>query len=121
MAYHDQHFLNKLTSVIEQNIDNAKFDVKVLEQHFCMSKMQLYRKLKSLLQLAPGAYIRLLRLDHAASLLQNTPLSIAAISGMSGFRNRSFFFRAFKKRFGFPPNAYRNLRKMDLAADCTVQ
>ena len=47
------------------------------------------------------------RLDVAAKLLCKTDDSAAEISRKVGFQSVSHFYRAFGKRFGLTPNAYR--------------
>ena len=44
----DEKFLNRAVEVVEKNMDNPDFSVEAFENAMTMSKMQLYRKLKSL-------------------------------------------------------------------------
>ncbi len=52
-------------------------------------------------------YVKNYRLEMAASLLLNTNYSILSISEEAGFRNHSYFIRAFKEKFGKTPKEYR--------------
>ncbi len=54
-----------------------------------------------------GAYVRGLRLDWAAGRLTATDQGIAQIALLAGFYDQSHFSRAFKRRFGLTPRAYR--------------
>ena len=53
-----------------------------------------------------AAYLRL-RLDHAARLLRQSPLSLAQIAYATGFSSPSHFSRAFRAAHGAPPGAWR--------------
>jgi AraC-like DNA-binding protein len=54
-----------------------------------------------------GAYVRGLRLDWAAGRLTASGQCIAEIALQAGFYDQSHFTRAFKRRFGLTPRAYR--------------
>ena len=103
----DKEFLGKLVKLIEHNLDAEQLTAEFLEKEFCMSKMQLYRKMKTLTSLTPGEFIRHLRLKQAAHLLTSTQLTVSEIFFRTGFNNQSYFFREFKKRYNCAPNEYR--------------
>lgn len=46
------------------------------------------------------------QLNYALSLLQSTTLSINEIAQTCGFNNLTYFYRAFKKKFGKTPRSY---------------
>jgi DNA-binding response OmpR family regulator len=103
----DKVFLANLVKVIEENIDEPALTAAFLEKEFCLSKMQLYRKLKILTGMTPGEFIKHLRLKHASRLLTSTSFTVSEIFFRSGFNNESYFFREFKKRYNCAPNEYR--------------
>jgi AraC-like DNA-binding protein len=71
-----------------------------------MSPFHFARVFRSLMGMPPGRYLILTRLDRAHRLLrQNRSVTDACFE--SGFRNLSYFVRAFRKRFGRPPSAAR--------------
>lgn len=47
------------------------------------------------------------RLQQASYLLTNTPLSVESIMEIIGYHNSSYFYRAFKARYGCSPKEYR--------------
>jgi signal transduction histidine kinase/ligand-binding sensor domain-containing protein/DNA-binding response OmpR family regulator len=104
----DKTFLTRLVLVIEENVDSEELNAVFLEKTFCMSKMQLYRKLKTLTGMTPGEFIKHLRLKAAAELLTSTAFSVSEIFFRTGFNNQSYFFREFKKRYNCAPNEYRD-------------
>lgn len=107
MADADKQFLQELVRVIEERIDEEGLNAEVLEKHLLLSKMQLYRKLKTISNMTPAEFIRYIRLKHAAQLLVKTQLTVAEIFYKTGFNNQSYFFREFKKMYQCSPNEYR--------------
>jgi len=103
----DKQFLQELVKVIELNLDNENLSATMLEKELAMSKMQLYRKLKTISNMTPGEFIRRIRLQHAAQLLAKSKLNVAEIFYRTGFNNQSYFFREFKKMYQCSPTEYR--------------
>jgi AraC-like DNA-binding protein len=52
-------------------------------------------------------YINSLRLAEAEKILNNKSYTITEIAGMSGFSTIRTFNRAFLKKYGISPSAYR--------------
>ena len=103
----DKEFLTRLVQVIEQNLEYVELNAVFLEKEFCMSKMQLYRKLKTLTGMTPGEFIKHLRLKATARLLTTTNFNVSEIFLRTGFNNQSYFFREFKKMYNCSPNEFR--------------
>ncbi|WP_026897597.1 hybrid sensor histidine kinase/response regulator transcription factor [Daejeonella oryzae] len=103
----DKQFLGRILSVIEKNLGEPDFNAARLESELAMSKMQLYRKLKTMTNLTPGEFIKHIRLKQAAHLLLSTNLTVSEIFYRTGFNNQSYFYREFKKRYQYAPNEYR--------------
>lgn len=103
----DKTFLTSVVKLIEENIASGDLNAAFLEKEFYMSKMQLYRKLKTLTNMTPGEFIKSVRLKTTANLLITTNLNVLEIFYQTGFNNQSYFFREFKKRYHCSPNEYR--------------
>lgn len=56
---------------------------------------------------SPGRWLLERRLEHSVALLLNTGMNVTEIMFECGFEDPSHFSRAFKKKFGQPPSAYR--------------
>ena len=107
LAQGDKDFLTKLVQVIDEHIFEAELNAVFLEKTFSMSKMQLYRKLKTMTGMTPGEFIKHIRLKQAANLLASTNLNVTEIFYRTGFNNQSYFFREFRKRYNCAPNEFR--------------
>jgi len=112
----DKEFLNALVKAVEDNLAESDLDASKLEEALHISKMQLYRKLKTLAGMTPSEFIKRIRLKHAAVLLQNSKLTVSEIFYMTGFNNKSYFFREFKKIYHLAPNDYRQKQHEGSAA-----
>ncbi len=104
----DKEFLTTLVKLIEENLAVSELNAELLEKELCMSKMQLYRKLKTLTGMTPGEFIKHTRLKEAARLLITTKYNVSEIFFRTGFNNQSYFFREFKKRYECAPTDYRD-------------
>ena len=71
------------------------------ESHF----MKLFKELTGM---SFTAYLINYRLELAANQLLETNLNIIEIAADCGFRNHSYFTRAFVKKYGITPQKYRN-------------
>ncbi|QTH41367.1 helix-turn-helix domain-containing protein [Cohnella sp. LGH] len=60
--------------------------------------------------MAPYQYLLELRVNHAKELIETTELSQEEIASYCGFANIHHFSKAFKKKTGRPPGAFRRLR-----------
>ena len=58
--------------------------------------------------MTPTELIRHIRLKEAAALLRSTDLTVSEIFYRTGFNNKTYFFREFKKMLGSSPNDYRH-------------
>ncbi|MGH9961402.1 MAG: helix-turn-helix transcriptional regulator, partial [Pyrinomonadaceae bacterium] len=54
----------------------------------------------------PARYLRKLRMKSAATLLEETFLSVKEIRARTGFNDESHFVRDFKRAFGMCPTEY---------------
>lgn len=102
----EQAFIEKIEKVITQNIDNIQFGVPQLAEEMFLSASQLTRKLRSLIEKTPAEYIRVLRLEHAKTLIKKG-YSISDAAWKSGFENPDYFRKVFKKHFGESPSSIK--------------
>jgi transcriptional regulator GlxA family with amidase domain len=100
-------FLQKIIAVVNVHISDETFDVEQLARSMAMSRMQLHRRMKPLVNQTPAHYIRDVRLKKAKELIEQTDVSIGDISFQVGFQSQSHFTKAFIEQFGVRPMAYR--------------
>jgi len=102
----DEVFLEKVTRIINNNISDEKFNVQSLLLELGMSRTQLHRKLKVLVNQSANELIQNIRMQKASEMLKNKTASISEISFRVGFTNPSYFARAFKQHFGHTPSEH---------------
>ena len=102
----DQKFLKKAVEVVENNISDAEFSVVTFAENMSLSRVQLHRKLRALVEQPASDFIRTIRLNRAALLLREKAGNIAEIAYDVGFTNPSYFSECFRKQFGKLPSEY---------------
>ncbi|WP_367868114.1 ATP-binding protein [Pedobacter sp. WC2423] len=103
----DKKFMHDFTSTIEQNIANDKFNVDDIASALGISRIQLYRKTKVLLDCTINDYILNRRLKKAKYLLINEDLSISEITYQVGFSSPTYFSTVFKSKYNCTPSSYK--------------
>ena len=103
----EQDFIEIMNKHIYENIDDSSFSVEQLATKLSISRVQLYRKIKSILNISISDYILNIRLEKAKTLLQDSKLSISEVAYSVGFSSPSYFSSSFKNKFGKTPKLYR--------------
>ena len=104
-----QHALDKITKLIESNLDNPCLGVCFLAEQLNMSRSSLFLKVKALLDTTPNEMIRMVRLNKAVSLLKDGNHRVNEVCYMVGFSSPSYFPKCFQKEFGVKPAEYIEL------------
>ncbi|MDH4092091.1 MAG: ATP-binding protein [Cyclobacteriaceae bacterium] len=102
----DDRFIRKVMEIIEVHIADPLFSVELLADEVSMSTVQLYRKLKALTGHPPNDLVRGIRLERAASLLEQRVGNVADVAYQVGFNNLSYFSKCFKEKFKQTPSAF---------------
>lgn len=102
----EQKFLNRLTDVVLQHIDEPDFSVEALAEAVNLSRVQVYRKLKALTDTTVTNFIRDIRLAKAATLLTTQTDSVTQVAFAVGFDSLSYFSKVFQEKYGVLPSQY---------------
>jgi signal transduction histidine kinase/DNA-binding response OmpR family regulator/tetratricopeptide (TPR) repeat protein len=108
----EAEFLEKIIRIIDEHIAEEAFSVEALQREMGMSRMQLHRKLKALTDQSASEFIRYIRLQRAADLLQQPGIPIAEAAYRSGFYHLSYFSKCFKEQFGTLPSEFAKHKEM---------
>jgi len=103
----DEKFLEKLQVLLDKELSNADFSADDFASFMGMSRMQLHRKLKSLLGVSTTEFLRKERIKMAAILLKKANVTIAEIAYAVGFNDVSYFIRCFKEIYNCTPSEYQ--------------
>ncbi|MCF8233738.1 MAG: response regulator [Bacteroidales bacterium] len=102
----DRAFLEKAKKIVEQNMSETGFNVEDFASATGMSRVQLHRKLRALIDQSATEFVRSIRLRYAARLLKQKKGRIAEIAYDVGFSSPSYFSNNFTKQFGLSPKEY---------------
>jgi AraC-like DNA-binding protein len=100
-------FMQRINALINVNLENENFDTDALCKAMSLSRTQLFRRLKSLIQQAPANYIKIIRLQKAKELLETTDLTVGEVVFKTGFQTLSHFTNIFQKQYGVLPSVFR--------------
>lgn len=81
-----------------------------------MSRSPFAAKFTALVGVPPLSYLSRWRMQLAASLLQNEKLNISEVAARVGYDSEAAFSKAFKRRFGLAPSAYRRQNSQTVVA-----
>jgi DNA-binding response OmpR family regulator len=102
----ENEFLQRLTQIVEENLDNEAMDADAFAKMMFVSRSQMHRKISALMGLSLTEFVRNHRLDRARDMLARREGSISEIAWRTGFPNAKYFSTCFKERFGETPSAY---------------
>lgn len=103
----DKLFMDQLKEAIGINMSNPNLKMDELGEQLGISRVQLYRKVKTLTGLSPVELLRQMRLQKGKLLLNTTTKTVAEIAYEVGFNSSSYFANCFKKQFGKLPMEFR--------------
>lgn len=104
----DRKFINEFSSIVESNISNENFSIEEICKIMGISKVHLYKKVKSLLNINVNEYILNARLQKAKYLIQHEELTISEIAYKVGFSTPAYFSTVFKSKFGITPKSFKD-------------
>jgi signal transduction histidine kinase/DNA-binding response OmpR family regulator len=102
----DEKLIQNAIKHVELNISNPDFSVEDLSRELGMSRVHLYKKLLALTGKSPLEFIRTIRLQQAAQLLEKSQLTVSEVAYKVGFNNPKYFTKYFKEEYKVLPSAY---------------
>lgn len=99
----ENEFLNRFLGCIDEHLADSDLSVEDIGDEMCLSRVQLYRKVKALTGKSPVEIIREERLRRGHQLLADSSLTISEIAYRVGFSSPSYFTKCYKDMFGKSP------------------
>ena len=106
----DKNFVEKFKSLLDAKLGDSNLNVEDLGKDMGLSRVQLYRKIKSLTNYSPNELLRIARLKKAASLLASSDMTVAEIGYEVGFSSPSYFTKCYREQFGESPTDFLKRR-----------
>ena len=101
----DLLFMERLQKMVAENMRDEEFSIDQLAEQMNMSRSSFYRKIKALTDMTPVDYLKMRRLEQAATLLRQG-IRITEVAERVGFTSSSYFAKCFKARFGVLPKDF---------------
>lgn len=101
----ENEFFNKFIASINEHLSDSDLSVEDIGEEMCLSRVQLYRKVKALTGKSPVEIIREERLRRGHQLLADSSLTISEIAYRVGFSSPSYFAKCYKDMFGKSPTS----------------
>jgi len=102
----DRTFLDKVRTIIHDNLLSDKVDVVFLAERLHMSHSTLYRKIKGLTGMTVNEFTRKIKIEFAAELLDRGEYTISEVASMVGINSLAYFKQCFKDQFGMTAMDY---------------
>ena len=101
------HFITRFKEVVESRLADSDISVEDLAADMNLSRVQLYRKVKSYTGSTPVELVRTARLNQGYQLLLTTDKSVSEVAYQVGFSAPSYFTKCFKEEYGLLPGDLR--------------
>jgi ligand-binding sensor domain-containing protein/signal transduction histidine kinase/DNA-binding response OmpR family regulator len=102
----DQKLITKITEITKSNMSDPDFSVEDLALAIGLSRMQLHRKLKSLVGQSTTSFILKIKMQHAKNLFDAGYDRINEAMDAVGICSYSYFYNSFKKVIGKTAKEY---------------
>lgn len=102
----DAQLMEKVMKIVNERLSDSNFTVEELADAVGLSRVQLHRRVKDITGIAIGEFVRNLRMQQAAKLLEQGDVTVAQVTYAVGMVNPNNFAVAFKKYFGVSPSEY---------------
>ena len=100
-------FITRFKEAVEKRLDESELSVEDLAADMNLSRVQLYRKVKSYTGSTPVELVRTARLNQGYQLLLTTDKSVSEVAYQVGFSAPSYFTKCFKEEYGLLPGDLR--------------
>lgn len=104
----ESDFMKEVRAAVEEHLSNSSFGVQWLAHEVGLSTRQLQRRLQEETGCTAATFIRNLRLERAAALLESGAVdTVSDAASAVGYRDASHFSRLFKEACGKVPSQYK--------------
>ena len=100
-------FITRFKEVVEARLADSDISVENLASDMNLSRVQLYRKVKTVTGSSPVELLRTARLNRAYQILLTTDKSVSEVAYAVGFTAPSYFTKCFKEEYGMVPGDVR--------------
>lgn len=100
--------MKEMCTYMEQHLDE-KLTIPHLSQRFCLSPTSLKENFRRIYGQPVHTWLQQKRVEHAASLLHSSAMSVLEVAQSVGYDGISQFNVIFKRQYGLTPTQYRKM------------
>ena len=116
-TFDEKEKMTLLRSEYLSNLENTP-DLEKLIKHSGFSRTQFYKLYSRFFNITPANDLMWARLEKARALISDDPdIKIMEVAIKCGFKEPTYFFKIFKKMYGYTPKDYANARKLNLKGE----
>jgi signal transduction histidine kinase/AraC-like DNA-binding protein len=104
-------FKSHVDAYIYQHLSDETLTIEGAIEEMGMGRTVFYKRFKQEIGVSPNSYMRSIRLQTAAVLLEKGSYSVTEVAYQVGFNSIAYFTKAFKEYFGMTPSAFMNKSK----------
>jgi signal transduction histidine kinase/DNA-binding response OmpR family regulator/ligand-binding sensor domain-containing protein len=108
LSERDRKLLATLDDWLARHHGDADADIQAMADALHVTARTLQRKLRSLADTTPAAYLRDYRMARARELLADPRHTVTEVAHAVGYSSSQYFSRAFRKVHGEPPETWRS-------------
>lgn len=109
----DRDFLEKLMSLINDNIASKDLNVEYIEKNMNITHSTLFRRIKRLTGMSSRDFVMKQKMGYSVRLL-NEGRNVSEAAYGCGYNDPGYFRQCFKKMYGILPSSYmKQLRSGD--------
>lgn len=97
-------FMKHFEECLEKRYQDPDLSVEDIGRDMCLSRVQLYRRVKAICGKTPVELIREKRLAHARALLTDGSLTVSEVAYRVGFSAPSYFTKCYRDFYGMSPS-----------------
>lgn len=106
LAETEQAFIDRFRQYVIDHIADSELSVEQMAQHLHLSRVQLYRKVKSLTDYSPNELATIIKLKYAVDLLVSQRKTVSEVAYEIGFSSSSYFSKIFRKYYKENPTDF---------------
>ena len=107
----DREFVSRVDQLLDKQFRSFNVDLEQLASELCITRSQLNRKMKAILDQSMSEHVSRVRIERAKRLIEDGEMSISEVARACGIDDVAYFSRLFRKQSGMSPSEYKSKQK----------
>lgn len=114
LSEEDKRLLDHIIEIVENNMEEESFSIKMLALEVGMSHSLMYKKIKKITGKSVSEFVRFIRLRKVATLLITSNMQISKAASIAGFSDLKYFRKQFQQQYNMNPSQFQKKYKEGL-------